>query len=132
MTTFDDPVADAAEVRESVRGLAHATRNIQDPTTIYSIIGSLTSSLASMAQVLQQLGTTHDRMSAVGGQVPIGREDRATAYQVSWELHRAAEMVNQVASTVDQAHQLEAAITYDVHLPTAPVPTAGREHGLSL
>lgn len=132
MTTFDDPVAHAAEVREAVRALAHATRNMQDPTDLYSIIGSLSSSLASMAQVLQQLGATHDRMSSVGGQAPIGREDRATAYQVSWELHRAAEMVHQVASTVDRAHQLEAAITYDVHLPIAPVPAAGREHGLSL
>ncbi len=132
MTTFDDPVADATEVRESVRGLAHATRNIQDPTAIYGVIGSLSSSLASMAQVLQQLGATHDRMSAIGGQVPIGRDGRATAYQVSWELHRAAEMVNQVAATVDRAHQLEAAITYDVHLPPAPVRAAGRERGLSL
>lgn len=132
MTTFDDPVAGAAEVRESLRGLAHATRNIQDPTAIYGVIGSLSSSLASMAQVLQQLGATHDRMSAIGGQVPIGREGRATAYQASWELHRAAEMVNQVVATVDRAHQLEAAITYDVHLPLAPVRAAGREHGLSL
>lgn len=132
MTTFTDPVADAAEVRESVRGLAHATRNIQDPTTIYGVIGSLSTSLASMAQVLQQLGATHDRTSATGGQVPIGREGRATAYQVSWELHRAAEMVNQVATTVDRAHQLEASITYDVRLPTVPVPATGREHGLSL
>jgi hypothetical protein len=132
MITFTDPVADAAEVRESVRGLAHATVNIQDPTTIYGVIGSLSTSLASMAQVLQQLGATHDGRSATGGQVPIGREGRATAYQVSWELHRAAEMVSQVAATVDRAHHLEAVITYDVHLPTAPVAAAGREHRVSL
>ena len=132
MTTFNDPVADAAEVRESVRGLAHATRNVQDPTAIYDVIGSLSSALGSLAQTLQQLGATHDRLSATSGPVPIGRNARATAYQVSWELHRAAEMVNQVAVTVDRAHELEAAITYDVHLPTAPVPAAGPERGLSL
>jgi hypothetical protein len=132
MTTFTDAVADAAEVRESVRALAHATRNIQDPTPIYGVIGSLSTSLASMAQVLHQLGATHDRMSATGGQVPVGTDCRATAYQVSWELHRAAEMVHQVAATVDRAHQLEATITYDVHLPNAPVPTPGREPGLSV
>ena len=132
MPTFNDPVADAAEVRESVRGLAHATRNIGDPTGIYNVVGSVSSSLASMSQVLQQLGATHDRMSASRGQGPIGREGRATAYQVSWELHRAAEMVNQVAATVDRAHQLEAAITYNVHLPMTPVPAARRERGLSL
>lgn len=132
MPTFNDPVADADEVRESVRGLAHATRNIEDPTAIYGVIGSLSSSLASMAQVLRQLGATHDRMSSGAGVAPIGRTDRATAYQVSWELHRAAEMVNQVAATVDRAHQLEAAITYDVHVPLAPIPAARHEQGLSL
>lgn len=132
MPTFSDPVADASDVRGAVRGLAHATRNVEDPTAIYNIIGSLSASLGSMAQVLQQLGAIHDRMSTAGGQVPIGREGRATAYQVAWELHRAAEMVNQVAATVDRAHQLEATITYDVHLPVAPLPAAGREHGLSL
>ncbi|GAB4005462.1 hypothetical protein [Nocardioides ultimimeridianus] len=132
MPTLHDPVADAAEVRESVRGLAHATRSIQDPTAIYDVIGSLSSSLASMAQVLQQLGATHDRMPTTGTQAPIGKHGRATAYQVSWELHRAAETVNQVAATVDRAHQLEAAITYDVHLPVAPLAAARRESGPSL
>jgi hypothetical protein len=132
MTTFDDPVADAAEVRRCVRGLAHATRGMQDPTTIHGVIGSLSTSLASMAQVLHQLGATHDRLSASASQGSIGREGRATAYQASWELHRAAEMVSQVATAVDRVHQLEAAITYAVQLPTAPAPAAGRAHSLSL
>ena len=35
MPTFNDPVADADELREAVRGLAHATRSIDDPTAIY-------------------------------------------------------------------------------------------------
>jgi hypothetical protein len=131
MTTFTDTVAAAAEVRESVRELTDATRNMQDPATTHGVIGSLSLSLASMAQLLQQLGAIHDRRSASGGRAPIGREGRATAYQVSWELHRAAEMANQVAATLDRVHQLEAAITYDVHLPTSPVPTAGREPGSS-
>ena len=32
MPSFNDPVADADELREAVRGLAHATRSIDDPT----------------------------------------------------------------------------------------------------
>ena len=32
MPTFKDLVADADELREAVRGLAHATRTIDDPT----------------------------------------------------------------------------------------------------
>ena len=35
MPSFNDPVADADELREAVRGLAHATRSIEDPTAIY-------------------------------------------------------------------------------------------------
>lgn len=132
MPTFSNPVADADEVREAVRGLAHATRNIEDPAAIYSVIGSLSSALGSVAQVLQQLGATHDRLPAEHGPGPAGRTDRAAANQVSWELHRAAEMVTQVSATVDRAHQLEAAITYDVHLPVAPLPATRRESGLSL
>lgn len=132
MPTFNNPIADANEVREATRGLAHATRNIEDPTAIYSVIGSLGSTLGSMAQVLEQLGATHDRAPAHDRPGPMGRTDRAATYQVSWELHRAAEMVHQVAATVDHAHQIEAAITYDVHLPVAPLPATAREPGLSL
>jgi len=105
---------------------------MKDPTAIYSVIGSLSSALGSMAQVLEQLGATHDRAPANDGTGPMARTDRATAYQVSWELHRAAEMVSQVAAAVDRAHQIEARITYDVHLPVAPLPGARREPGLSL
>ena len=39
MPTFNDPVADADELREAVRGLAHATRSIEDPTSIYPCSG---------------------------------------------------------------------------------------------
>jgi len=131
MPSFNDPMTDANEVREAVRGLAHATRKVDDPRALYDVIGSLSSALGSLSQVLHQLAAIHDR-PAVDGAAPINRSDRASAYQVSWELHRAAEMVNQVTATVDRAHQLEAAITYDVHLPVAPVPAAGRGRGLSL
>ena len=64
MPTFTDPVADADEVREAVRGLAHATRTIEDPTAIYAVLGSLSTALASLAQSLHQLGDFHDGTSA--------------------------------------------------------------------
>ena len=60
MPTFNDPVADADELREAVRGLAHATRSIEDPTTIYPVLGSISSALASLTQSLHQLGEFHD------------------------------------------------------------------------
>ncbi len=43
MPTFEDPAVDADAVQQAVRGLAHATRSIDDPRQIYSVLGSLTS-----------------------------------------------------------------------------------------
>ena len=133
MPTFNDPVADADELREAVRGLAHATHSVDDPTTIYPVLGSISSALASLTQSLHQLGDFHDgpatKAAWMNGDPHAGR---ASAYRVSWELHRAAEMIHQVAETVDRAHEIEATIAYDVgDFPLARVPSA-RERGLSL
>lgn len=133
MPNFNDPVADADELREAVRGLAHATRSIDDPTTIYPVLGSISSALASLTQSLHQLGEFHDgpatKIAWMNGDPHAGR---ASSYRVSWELHRAAEMIHQVAETVDRAHEIEATIAYDVgDVPLARVPSA-RERGLSL
>lgn len=57
MPTFEDPVVDADDFREAVRGPTHATRRIEDPSAVYSILGSLNSALASLTQTLHQLGT---------------------------------------------------------------------------
>ena len=53
---------------------------------------------------------------------------RAASYRESWELHRAAEMIHQVAECVDRAHEIEATIAYDIHdYPTlAPVQRPSR------
>jgi hypothetical protein len=134
MPTFNDPVADAGELREAVRGLAHATRSIEDPTTIYPVLGSISSALASLTQSLHQLGEFHDgpatKVAWMNGDPHAGR---ASSYRVSWELHRAAEMIHQVAETVDRAHEIEATIAYDVgDFPLAQVSRASQERGLSL
>lgn len=135
MPTFTNPAADADEVREAVRGLAHATRAIDDPTKVYAVLGAITSALASMAQSLHQLGDFHD--APTGKQAWTNgdhHEGRAASYQVSWELHRAAEMIHQAAESIDRAHEIEATIAYDVNdFPTlTPVPRPPTERGLSL
>lgn len=134
MPTFNNPVADADELREAVRGLAHATRSIEDPTSIYPVLGSISSALASLTQSLHQLGDFHDgpatKTAWMTGDPHAGR---ASSYRASWELHRAAEMIHQVAETVDRAHEIEATIAYDVRdVPLAPIPSQARDGGLSL
>ena len=66
MPTFEDPTADAAEAQQALRGLAHATRSIDDPTQIYAVLGSLSAAAASFEQSLHQLAQFHDRAQATG------------------------------------------------------------------
>lgn len=115
MPTFHDSVDDAAEAQQALRGLAHATHALKDSRQIYDLLGSLSMAASSLQQVLHQLGSLHDRPN---GRRPIvdgdARAGRAAAYQVAWELHRAGEMMRQVAATLDHAHEVEGKIAYDL------------------
>ena len=135
MPTFNDPVADADELREAVRGLAHATRSIEDPTSLYSVLGSISSALASLSQSLHQLGQFHDgptrKQAWMNGDANAGR---AASYSESWELHRAAEMIHQVAECVDRAHEMEATIAHSIddYQSLASVQPSVGQPGMSL
>lgn len=135
MPTFENPAADADEVQNALRALAHATRAIDDPRQIYSMLGSLTSAAASLSQSLHQLASFHDGEGKKGVWVAgDSRAGRAAAYQVSWELHRAGEIVHQVSESIASAHNAESRITYTHRdFPAfADVPNRSADHGLSL
>ena len=55
MPTFQNPTADAAEASEALRGLAHATRVLDDPADTYAVLGDLLAGVRSLRQVLDQL-----------------------------------------------------------------------------
>ena len=135
MPTFEDPAARADEVQNSLRALAHATRLINDPRQIYSVLGSLTSAVTSLSQSLHQLAAFHDGAAAAGVWVAGDlRTGRAAAYQVSWELHRAGETLRQISEAIEHAHDAEAQITYvsrDFQGPCEPAH-GGLSHGLGL
>ena len=65
MPTFHDPLADAAEASEAIRGLAHASRVFDGPADTYTVFGDLTAAMRSLRQVLDQLAATHLRFRAV-------------------------------------------------------------------
>ena len=135
MPTFENPAADADEVQTALRALAHATRSIDDPRQIYSVLGSLTSAVASLSQSLHQLAAFHDDAATKG--VWVGGDSRAgrtATYQVSWELHRAGEILHQVSEAIASAHKAESRITY-AHRDfpaVADAPHRTADHGLSL
>ena len=135
MPTFNDPAADAAEARQALRGLAHATRSIDDPREIYSVLGSLSTAAASLSQSLHQIASSHEGPAQNTASVSDdSRAGRAAAYQVSWELHRAGEILRQVAQSIEHAHEAEATITY--HHRNSPsltdAPRRSVDQGLGL
>lgn len=133
MPTFENPAADADEVQTAMRALAHATRSIDDPRDIYSVLGSLTVALGSLSQSLHQLAGFHD---GANNKAKWATEDnpkaRSAAYRVSWDLHRAGEMVQQVGEVVENAHGAEAILRYHREFPTPPASHAAPSHGLPL
>lgn len=64
MPTFTDPLADAREAAEALRGLAHATITIDDPRVMYEVIWDLLASTRYLAQVTDQLAQNHHRSAA--------------------------------------------------------------------
>ena len=134
MPTFENPAADADEAQQSLRGLAHATRSINDPQDIYPTLGSLSRAAASMSQSLHQLASFHDEPARTTGWAPEDSAGaRSAAYRVSWELHRAGEMLRQVAATIDHAHEAEAILAYHREFPEhSRTVSPGPDHRIGL
>lgn len=83
MPTYDDPVKDAAELSEAARGLAHASRQFDDPADSYPVLGELQSTLIRLHQSVQQLASLHtrlaDRAATDDGDRAAGREHALVA-----------------------------------------------------
>lgn len=103
----------AAQARDDLRRLAHTSRTISDPGEIYDLLGDLSLAMTSLAQSLHQIAKVHDRLEPGRARVAeSARSGRATSYAVSWEVHRAADILAQAAAGIDRAHQDEARIAY--------------------
>lgn len=113
MPTYSNAAKDATEAQEALRGLAHATRVLDDPRLIYSILGSLSQSMGSLEQSLRQLADYHVRTASkqalVEGDAAAGRRE---AEQISARLQGAADIVRLLAASLARAHQAEASIAY--------------------
>ena len=124
MPTFHDPLADAAEASEAIRGLAHASRVFDGPADTYTVFGDLTAAMRSLRQVLDQLAATHlahrERAHHDDGDHLAG--DRS-ALAAADELHQAGTLL-------DQAHDhLNAAFSHSGRIAWHPAPAqAGLDH----
>lgn len=119
MATFVDPVADAAEAYEGLRGLAHATRVFEDPADTYRVLGEVSGSVRLLRQVLDQLSRAHADHRSIAF-----TDDRAPADAVALtaadELHQAADGLDEVADRVMRAHEASGRITWHTHTSLEP------------
>jgi hypothetical protein len=104
MPTFNDPLTDARETAEAVRGLAHATQHVENPEVLYPVIGELMATTRNLSQVLHQLARAHQRHTA---RAATDSGDREQGSQLTFEtaaaLHEAAAQVGQADTLLDRA-----------------------------
>ena len=121
MPTFSNPVEDAADAREAVRALAHASRAFADPADTYQVVGELLGTLRSLEQVLEQVAAAHvlhqDKAFLDNGDREAGVDE---AWAAANALRRAAELVQSAENAVDQASQHSSYIAWH------PAPVASR------
>lgn len=128
MPTFDDPIADAGEASQALRGLAHATMRMEEPAETYRVLGDLLSGARSLRQVLDQLAATHLRCREVAhddhGSHAAGD---GSALAAADELHQAGSLLDQVEARLDEALQHSGRIAWR-ESPSAPSPSRERLH----
>lgn len=117
MPTYENPVTDAAEAYEALRGLAHATRSWEEPGDTYRVVGEVVAGIRCLGQVLDQLVGVHLRHQ---DQVSTDDGDRAAGAVAALS---AADGFHQAAVLLDQAHDhLNAAFVQSGKIVWHPQP----------
>ncbi len=123
MPTFYDPGADAGEASDALRGLAHATRTIEHPRDMYSVLGDLLSGVRSLRQVLDQLASAHASNRELAfddyGDHASGSADALAAAD---ELHQTATLIDQAEDRLNVAMSAAGRIAWHTEPATEQVP----------
>jgi hypothetical protein len=127
MPTYENPAADATEAADALRGVAHATRNITNPSDTYLVLGSLSTAMASLQQSLDQLADWHDR------NVDCAATDDGDQRAGRYEATMTAVDLRDAADSVQQAHRsLNAAFSHNGRIAWQPgidLARRGTGHG---
>ncbi|MCC6856512.1 MAG: hypothetical protein IT189_10680 [Microbacteriaceae bacterium] len=113
MPSFSDPAADAEEMWQSARGLAHATRGIDRPEDVYDVFGAVTATLRALTQSLEQIAHWNlahtERAQTDDGSFETGA-DHARA--VAFFALGAASTLGQATDLVMMAHSAAGRIAW--------------------
>jgi hypothetical protein len=118
MPTFDDPIADSEQARLALRGLAHATRNVEFPGDAYQVIGSLLDGLRSLEQTLDQLAAVHTtNVRRSYGEDRKHGTGMTEVHVTAAALHRAAREIGRTQMALEVALQHSGRIVWGEPLP---------------
>ncbi|WP_053385957.1 hypothetical protein [Leucobacter japonicus] len=113
MPTFTDPEADASEMYEAMRGLAHASRVLNQPERVSEMLDDLRGALRSLETVLEQFATLHTslrgRATDEAGNRTVGTRDALTA---AAELRHAALLIGQAERHLDASMEAAGRIAW--------------------
>ena len=120
MPTFTDPAHDANEAYEALRGLAHATRTVEDPSDSYAVIGDLLGGMRSLRQVLDQLANAHlNHQHQVTDEARDQAGGAVEALSAADELHHAGTLIDQAHDRLNAAMTHSGRIVWNPHGPLA-------------
>jgi hypothetical protein len=98
MPTFHDPIADAAEASEALRGLAHASSVFARPADMYRVLGDLSAGIRHLHQIVEQVAASHEQ------RIPYAFDDDGSHEAgVRYALDAAAQL-RQAARLLDQSY----------------------------
>lgn len=117
-----EPAGAAADTaREALRGLAHATRSIPEPSESYPVLGSLHAGLASLRQTLDQLADLHDRHAPRAATTDLRQLCGEVAAEIAAaELREAATLLDRAYSRVSAAWSHNGRIVWHPEPPSPP------------
>jgi hypothetical protein len=98
MPTFHDPIADAAEASEALRGLAHASSVFARTADMYRVLGELSASLRHLHQTVEQVAANHER------RIPYAFDDAGDHETGVRYALDAADQLRQAARLLDQSY----------------------------
>jgi hypothetical protein len=98
MPTFHDPIADAAEASEALRGLAHASGVFARPADMYRVLGDLSASIRHLHQIVEQVAANHE------SNVPFAFDDAGRHVPGARDALAAASRLRQAAQLLDESY----------------------------
>jgi hypothetical protein len=124
---MDGPQRAAERMQEAARYLARSTRNLDRPSDIHLILGSLLDTQRSIAQTLRQLAEWH-RTAAAGTHYARPHDESARGVMTTvTELDLAAQEADALQETLTRAHGGSSVVSWlDSEEPDTPDPDEDR------